>query len=150
MVLALIECTMGLQGSRNSNFGQFTKFQHCVPLFWLRQSGSSMQTAGADYVESCWGSIRMIPANMSAQWASRGPKMMILASLPDSSHVGQFFGSDKVVLAYRLLGLTMLSAQWATRGPEMMILAFLSKKWVLKAGIGQTGQNHHFWTPGCQ
>ena len=108
-----------------------------------------MQTAGADYVKSCWGSIRMIPANMSAQWASRGPKMMILASLPDSSHVGKFFGSDKVVLAYRLLGLTMLSAQWATRGPEMMILAFLSKKWVLKAGIGQTGQNLHFWTPGC-
>ena len=100
MVLALIECTMGLQGSRNSNFGHFNKFQHCVPLFWLRHSGSSMQTAGADYVESCWGSIRMIPANMSAQWASRGPKMMILASLPDSSFVGQFFGSDKVVLFY--------------------------------------------------
>ena len=74
---------------------------------------------------------------MSARWASRGPEMMILAILPDSSFAGQFFGSDKVVLAYRLLGLTMLSAQWATRGPEMMILAFLSKKWVLKAGIGQ-------------
>ena len=83
---------MGLQGSRNVDFGQFSQLQLCEPIF----------------------------------------------------------GSDKVVLAYRLLGLTMLSAQWATRGPEMMILAFLSKKWVLKAGIGQTGQNHHFWTPGCQ
>ena len=74
---------------------------------------------------------------MSAQWASRDREIIILASLPNSSIVCPSFGSDKVVLAYRLLGLTMLSAQWATRGQEMMILAFLSKKWVLKAGIGQ-------------
>ena len=50
--------------------------------FWLRQSDSIIKTTWADYVESCLGSIRVIPANMSAQWASRGPETMILASLP--------------------------------------------------------------------
>ena len=51
----------------------------------------------------------MVPAKMSAQWASGGAEMMILASIHNASLVGPFFGSIKVVPACRPLGLTMLS-----------------------------------------
>ena len=62
--------------------------------FWLRKSVSSMQTTGAEYEESCWGSIWVIPANVSALWASRGPEMKILASLPNSSFKDPFFAQE--------------------------------------------------------
>ena len=88
------ECTMGLQGSRNDDFGQFAKVALWAH-FWLRKSGSSMQTTGVEYEESCWGSIRVIPANVSALWASRGPEMKILASLPNSSFVCTFLAQTK-------------------------------------------------------
>ena len=84
------ECTMGLQGSRNDDFGQFAKVALWAH-FWLRKSVSSMQTTGAEYEESCWGSIWVIPAIVSALLASRGPEMMILASLPNSSFKDPFF-----------------------------------------------------------
>ena len=66
------ECTMGLRGPEMmilASLPSLALWAH----FWLRKSVSIMQTTGAEYEESCWGSIRVIPANVSALWASRGP-----------------------------------------------------------------------------
>ena len=87
------ECTMGSRGLQMmilASLPILALWAH----FWLRKSGSSMQTTGAEYEESCWGSIRVIPANVSALWASRGPEMMILASLPNSSFKDPFFAQE--------------------------------------------------------
>ena len=86
---------MGLQGSRNVDFGQFSQLQLCEPIFGSDKVVLACRPLGMTYVESCWGSIRVIPANMSAQWASRGPQMMILASLPNSSFVCTFLAQTK-------------------------------------------------------
>ena len=99
---------MGVQGSTNDDFGQFAQFQLCVHIFGSDKMVLAQRPLGLTMLSHAGvnlGDSSQYECTMGLQ-GSRNDDFRQFAQFQLS---GPIFGSDKVVLACRLMGLNMRS-----------------------------------------